>query len=136
MGWNWGSINQIVDDTIITVGITFLIVRQFIWRSARLNRMLRMPVILTGAGIVYLIIELARGFNWVPADWLIIAELGLVAITGTAMGYATRFRRMREDLHYRLTGVGIILWAAFIAIRISNFALATPLAPISLTRPG
>ena len=127
MGWNWGAINQIADDIIIIVGITFVFVRQFIWRSARLDRMLRMPVIVTGAGIVFLNIELARGVASVPADWLIVAELGLVATTGTAMGYATHFRRVREDLHYRLTGVGIILWAVFVAVRIGNFALANTL---------
>lgn len=127
MDWNWGAINEIADDVIITVGIAVLIVRQFIWRSARLDRMLRMPVILIGAGIVYLIIELAQGFVWVPADWLIVAELGLVAITGTAMGYATHFRNANDTLQYRLTWIGIILWAIFVAVRIGNFALASAL---------
>lgn len=127
MDWNWGAINQIADDAIITVGIAFLIIRQFIWRSARLDRMLRMPVIVIAAGIVYLIIELAGGFAWVPADWLIIAELGLVAITGTAMGYATHFREANDHLQYRLTWIGIILWGVFVGVRIGNFVLASAL---------
>lgn len=125
MGWDWGAINQIADDAIITAGIAVLIIRQFIWRSARLDRMLRMPVIVIGAGIVYLVIELSAGFAWVPADWLIIAELGLVAITGTAMGYATHFREVNDQLQYRLTWIGVILWAVFVAVRIGNFALAS-----------
>ena len=58
------------------------------------------------------------------ADWLVVAELGLVAVTGTVMGYVTHFRRAGGRLQYRLTGVGLILWAVFVAIRVGNFALA------------
>lgn len=125
MDWNWGAINQVADDATITLGIAVLIIRQFIWRSARLDRMLRMPIIVISAGVIYLIIELATGFVWGPADWLIIAELGLVAITGTVMGYVTRFRSIRDDLQYRLTWMGIVLWAVFVAVRVGNFALAS-----------
>ena len=71
--------------------------------------------------------ELWGGFPWAPADWLIVAELGLVAITGTAMGYATHFRTAGGRLQYRLTWTGIILWAIFVTIRIGNFALASTL---------
>lgn len=60
----------------------------------------------------------------VAADWLILAELALVAVTGTAMGYVTHFRSAGSRLQYRLTGVGLILWAAFVAIRVGNFGLA------------
>lgn len=127
MEWNWGAINQVADDILITIGISVLIIRQFIWRSARLDRMLRMPAIVIAAGIIYLIIEVSGEFAWVPADWLIVAELGVVAITGTAMGYATHFREAHDNLQYRLTWIGIILWAVFVAIRIGNFALASTL---------
>ncbi len=115
---------QIADDVIITVGIAVLIVRQFICRSAELNRMLRMPAVVIAAGIVYLAFELRGGFHWVAADWLIVAELGLVAVTGAAMGYVTHFRRAGRQLQYRLTGVGVILWAVFVVIRLGNFVLA------------
>ncbi len=80
----WSAINQIADYVIITVGIAVLIIRQFIWRSAELHRMLRLPALIIGAGIAYLVFEVWGGFAWVPADWLIVAELGLVAITGTS----------------------------------------------------
>lgn len=124
MGWDWGAINQIADDIIITAGKALLILRQFLWRSAQLNRMMRMPVVVVTAGIVYLVFEVWCGFHWVAADWLIIAELALVAITGTAMGYVTHFRETAGHLQYRLTGVGLILWAVFVTIRVGNFALA------------
>lgn len=124
MSVDWGTVNQIADDIIITAGIALLIIRQFIWRSAELNRMMRMPVVLITAGLVYLVFEVWGGFHWVAADWLIVAELALVAITGTAMGYVTHFREVSGRLQYRLTGVGVLLWAVFVAIRIGNFALA------------
>jgi hypothetical protein len=127
MIWDWAAINQIADDVIITIGISVLIVRQFIWRSAELNRMLRMPVVVIAAGIACLAFELWAGFHWVAADWLVVAELGLVAVTGTVMGYVTHFRRACGQLQYRLTGVGLILWAVFVAIRVGNFALANQL---------
>ncbi|MBG0738030.1 hypothetical protein IV500_01075 [Paeniglutamicibacter antarcticus] len=76
------------------------------------------------AGIVYLLFELSGGISWRTADWLVVAELGLVAFTGTAMGYATNFRSAGGQLQYRLTGTGIFLWGLFIVIRIADFALA------------
>lgn len=127
MAVGWSAINQIADDVTITVGIAVLIIRQFIWRSAELHRMLRLPMLIIGAGIAYLVFEIWGGFAWVTADWLIVAELGLVAITGTAMGYATHFRQTDARLQYRLTWAGIILWAIFVAIRVGNFVLASTL---------
>jgi len=124
MSWDWGAINQVADDVLITVGITILIVRQFIWRSAELHHMLRLPVVIVGAGIVYLVIELSSGFRWVPGDWFIVGELALVAMTGTAMGHVTRFRSDREHLQYKLTATGLWLWLAFLVIRIGSFYLA------------
>ncbi|MCZ2404703.1 hypothetical protein IV498_16340 [Paenarthrobacter sp. Z7-10] len=124
MSWNWAYINQAVDDIVIVVGIAILIVRQFIWRSAEISRMLRMPTLVIAAGIVYLPFELWGGISWRTADWLVVAELGLVAFTGAAMGYVTHFRSAGGQLQYRLTGTGILLWGLFIVIRIANFALA------------
>lgn len=127
MSWDWGAINQIADDVLITGGIAILIVRQFIWRSAELHRMLRLPVIIIAIGAVYLVVELWGGFHWVPGDWFIVGELVLVALTGTAMGYVTRFRTAQDRLQYRLTAAGIWLWLVFAAIRIGSFYLAEAL---------
>ncbi|MFC8800813.1 hypothetical protein ACFT2C_24040 [Promicromonospora sp. NPDC057138] len=125
MSLDWGAINQIADNLIIAVGIAVLIVRQFLWRSAVLHRMLRLPSLVIAAGVGYLGVELGTGFQWVPGDWFIIGELALVAITGTAMGYVTRFRAVETRLEYRLTGPGVGLWAVFVAIRAGFFLLAT-----------
>jgi hypothetical protein len=125
VSWDWGAINQIADNLIITVGIAVLVVRQFLWRSAELRRMLRLPSLVIAAGVGYLVAELWAGFQWVPGDWFIVGELALVAITGTAMGYVTRFRSVDKRLEYRLTGPGVGLWAVFVGIRLGFFLLAT-----------
>lgn len=124
MNQEWGATNQVADTVIIGLGIAVLIVRQFIWRSGQMRRMLRMPMALIGAGLIYLVIEMHAGNSWVPGDWLVLAELGLVAITGSVMGRATVFRLVNGGLQYRLSAVGLILWAVFVAVRIGNFALA------------
>lgn len=127
MNWDWGAINQVADNVIIAAGIAWLIARQFTWRSAELKLMLRIPVVVVAAGLAYLAIELWGGFQWVAGNWLVVAELGLVAVTGTAMGYVTRFRTVSGLLQYRLTGMGLVLWVVFVAIRLGNFALASVL---------
>ena len=79
------------------------------------------------SGIVWLAAELSGGLRFVEADWLIVGELALVAVTGTIMGLATRFRTMDAHLQYRLSPTGIWLWAVFIVIRVGSFWLASAL---------
>ncbi|WP_134662583.1 MULTISPECIES: hypothetical protein [unclassified Amycolatopsis] len=122
-----------VDDVLIALAVGILIVRQFQWRSAEPRRMLVMPLAVIAAGLVCLGFELDGGFR--SADWLLAGELVLVAGTGTAMGYVTRFRRA-GGLQYRLTGPGIALWAVFLAIRIGSFALASVLGAQLLDATG
>ncbi|PPF85598.1 hypothetical protein C5B96_05890 [Subtercola sp. Z020] len=124
---DWETANHILDDVIIAAGIIVLIVRQFIWRSTQLHRMLRLPVVIISAGLVYLGIELWGGFGWVAADWIIIGELVLVTVTGTVMGFVTQFRTANAHLQYKLSPGGIWLWALFIAIRLGSFSLASVL---------
>ncbi|SMQ71277.1 hypothetical protein SAMN06295909_2521 [Plantibacter sp. VKM Ac-1784] len=127
MQWNWGTANKSLDDVIIAAGIIILIVRQFIWRSTQLHRMLLLPVVIIAAGLVYLVIELWGGFGWAAADWIIIGELVLVTVTGTVMGLVTRFRTTDAQLQYKLSPAGIWLWALFIVIRVGSFYLASVL---------
>ncbi|HUR94306.1 MAG TPA: hypothetical protein VMY76_06970, partial [Gemmatimonadales bacterium] len=128
MSWDWAAVNQTADDALVVVGIAVLIARQFIWRPAQLHRMLRLPLILIGAGMAYLVVELSdEGFRWVPGDRVILGELALVALTGTAMGYVTRFRTYQDHLQYKLTAPGIGLWLIFVAIRIGSLYLAAAL---------
>jgi hypothetical protein len=127
MSWDWGELNRLADDILITAGIVILIVRQFLWRSADTHRMLRLPAIIVAAGVGFLAVELWGGLRWVPADWCVVGELGLVAVTGTAMGSVTRFRGTAERLQYRLTASGLWLWLAFVAIRLGSLYLAAAL---------
>ena len=124
---DWGSINQVADEAIVTVGISVLIVRQFVWRSADFSRMLRMPAVLIAVGLVSLAFEVGDGVQWVAADALLVGELLLVAATGTAMGHVTRFRIAERRVQYRLSTSGIGLWAAFVGIRVGIFLLANAL---------
>lgn len=125
MTWDWAVANQVLDDVILTVGIAVLIGRQFIWRSTQLHKMLRLPGAILAAGLAYLFVELWGGFRWVPADWIIVGELLMVAVTGTIMGHVTRFRTVDDHLQYKLSATGIWLWALFIVIRIGSFLLAS-----------
>ncbi len=127
MQWDWGMANQILEDVIVTAGIIVLIVRQFIWRSTQLHRMLRLPVVIIAVGLAYLVIELWGGFRWVAADWIIIGELLPVMVTGTIMGIVTRFRTVDDHLQYKLSPAGIWLWGLFIVIRVGSFYLASVL---------
>jgi hypothetical protein len=43
------------------------------------------------------------------------------------MGAATRFRNEGDRLQYRLTGIGVLLWAIFVAVRAGNFWVADTL---------
>ncbi|QHC58928.1 hypothetical protein [Rathayibacter sp. VKM Ac-2760] len=127
MHWDWDTTNRMVDDVAIAAGIIVLIVRQFLWRSTQLHRMLGLPTVIIGAGLVSLAVELWGGFRWVEADWIIIGELVLVTGTGTIMGLVTRFRTTDAHLEYKLSPAGIWLWALFVVIRVGSLSLASVL---------
>jgi len=125
VAWDWTALGRVVDDLVVTAGIALLVVRQFVWRSAAVNRMLRLPLLIIAAGIGYLVAELRGGFPWVAGDGFLLGELALVAVTGVAMGLVTRFRTVGTQLQYRLTAPGLWLWAAFVVIRVAFLVLAT-----------
>lgn len=124
---DWGAVNQVLDDVVIVAGIVWLIIRQFVWRSTDLHRMLRLPVLILAGGLVYLVVELWSGFRWAGADWIVLGELLLVAVTGTVMGCATRFRAVDDRLQYRLSTAGLWLWLLFVGIRVGSYLLASAL---------
>jgi hypothetical protein len=124
MSWDWSSVNEVTDDAVVAGGIALLVVRQFLWRSAEPRRMLRLPLGVIVVGFGYLGSELRAAGRWTSADWSILAELVLVSLTGVVMGRVTRFRATGDRLQYRLTGVGIWLWALFVAIRVGSYGLA------------
>lgn len=124
MSIDWTEVNRIADDSLITAGIAFLVARQFLWRRTELDRMLRLPLLVIAAAAVYLVVEFRSGFGWVAADWLIVGELMLVTVTGTAMGYVTQFRRHDHQLQYRLTTAGVVLWVVFLLLRAGDITLA------------
>jgi hypothetical protein len=124
MTWNWAALDATLNDLVITVGIGFLVVRQFLWRAAEAHRMLRLPAVVLAAGLVSLVLDVLAGSRWATGDWFLAGEFALVAVTGTVMGAATRFRLAGGRLQYRLTTAGLWLWAAFVVIRLGSFLLA------------
>lgn len=127
MDWDLAAINRVADDVIITLGIAWLIVRQFVWRSTDVKRMLRMPLFILVAAVVFLGFELWGGFRWVAADVIFVGELVLVGITGSIMGIATQFRTAHGRTQYRLSAVGLWLWVLFVGIRAASFFAASAL---------
>jgi hypothetical protein len=127
MAVDWMAINRDADDVLVGAGIVVLIGRQFIWRSAELRRMLVLPLVIIAVGTVYLVAELGAGSLSGAGDWVILAELALVALTGTAMGYVTRFRTQQDRLQYKLTTPGLLLWVVFVGLRLGSFYLAAAL---------
>ena len=97
--------------------------------------MLRLPLALVGLGVAMTAVESIRT-RWVTADWLLVGELLLVAATGTVMGRATRFRSGADGLKYRLRASGLLLWFAFLGIRLGVFALAARLGADILSASG
>lgn len=124
MSWDWSTVNRAVDDAAVVGGIVFLVVRQFRWRSAEPRRMLLLPLVIVAVGAGYLGVELWTAVSLTSADWLILVELLLVALTGVVMGRVTRFRVIDTRLQYKLTGAGIWLWGLFVAIRVGSYYLA------------
>ena len=123
---DWKSLDSAVTDVLVLAGVAVLIVRQFVWRPADPRRILRTPLAVLGAGAVLTVVQLHVG-RWEAADWILLAELVLVAMTGAALGSVTRFRGTGADVRYRPTGPGLALWLGFIGIRAASFALASAL---------
>lgn len=127
MALDWGAINHDADDMLVGVGIAILIVRQFRWRSTDLRRMLVLPLVIIAVAVVYLVAELRAEPRGGAGDWVILGELAMVALTGTAMGYVTRFRTHQDQLQYKLTTPGLLLWVVFVGLRLGSFYLAAAL---------
>ncbi|ORC17795.1 hypothetical protein [Rhodococcus qingshengii] len=127
MPWDWSAVNQVLDDVVILAGIGWMIVRQFIWRSTDLSRMLRLPALILAAGLIYVVFEFWGDFRWMVADWIIVGEFLLVAVTGTVMGHVTRFRSVENRLQFKLNSAGLWLWVIFVGIRVGSFYLAAAL---------
>jgi len=113
------------DRIVVSVGIVVLIARQFRWRVADPQTILRFPLALIGIGALTFIQQI---FGSVPLTArtvaLLAAELALVGLLGTTMGWLMQFRVADAGWRYRLSPRGIVLWALFVAIRVGIFALA------------
>jgi hypothetical protein len=126
-----------LDALFVTAGIALLIVRQFLWRTADPQKILQLPLAILGIGIVSLGWDLAHGLTLTGSTLVVVAaEIALVSLTGVVMGWATQLTRRGEQLAYRLSRPGILLWALFIGIRVGSFVLAARLGVHLLETTG
>ncbi len=134
---NWSAIGSAADDAVVGIGIAYLIYRQFRWRDADPGTILRFPMLIVACGVAAVVVDVARGQRLTALDLTaFVGELVLVSATGTVMGFATRFRGTRGSLQYKLSGWGVALWAAFLAIRIGSLVLAARLSAPLLETTG
>ena len=117
-----------LDTLLITVGILFLIVRRFFWREIEPTKLLRLPLLMIGLGVAWMVWDVVSGATF---DLISLGVVGFEAIlvcgTGLAMGLMTQFRRSSGHVSYRLLPTGGLLWLVFLAIRIGSFILADKL---------
>jgi hypothetical protein len=114
-----------IDTIAVTAGICFLVVRQFLWRTADAARLFVLPLSIIAVGVVSVVWEVLRGEPLTLFTLAVVcAEAVLVFGTGTAMGWMTQFRQRGGVLSYRLVPEGMILWGVFLAIRVGSLFLA------------
>ncbi len=119
-------------STLISVlaGVALLIfisLRQLRWQPVDLRRLITMPVILLGAGVVIgaqtyqSLSALHPGAGDVMS---IVVELVLAVVGGLLMGRLTKIETIDGQVRSRLTGPGLAIWCGFIAVRIGMAVLA------------
>ena len=126
-----------LDRLVIVVGIVALIARQFRWRVADPRTILRLPLALLGFGAFTFAQEVFTGMALTAHTVvLLVAELALVGLLGTTMGWLMQFRPDGAGWRSRLSPRGLVLWALFVAIRVGIFALAARLGAPLLETTG
>ncbi len=114
-----------LDRFVVVISIVVLIARQFRWRAADPQTILRFPLALIGIGAFTFTQEVFTGAALTTRTGaLLAAELALVGLLGTTMGWLMQFRAAGAGWRYRLSPRGLVLWALFVAIRVGIFALA------------
>jgi len=114
-----------LDTLLVVLGIVALIIRQFFWRSADIARLLKTPLMILAAGALWMGWDALHGEPLTPRIFEVaLAEVVLVLSTGAVMGMATQFKPDHGLLRYRLVPAGILLWLAFLAIRVGSFLYA------------
>lgn len=126
-----------LDVLLVTAGIALLIVRQFLWRTADPRKILQLPLVVLGLGIISVGWDIVHGLPINGGMLIVVAtEIALVSLTGMVMGLATQLTRRDRQLAYRLSRPGILLWALFIGIRVGSFVVATRLGVYLLETTG
>lgn len=101
--------------------LIFISVRQMSWQLVKLDKLFKMPALLTVAGVVVIAITLhtytSAGVG--RLDLVILgAEVGAAVFGGWLMGRLTQIEFRGQAARSGLTGGGLAVWFGFIALRI------------------
>lgn len=107
---------------IIALFVGFIIYRNTTWRTVKLAKLLRLPVVLALFG-TYSVFATAEslGNRWVPSDVdfsVLGSEVVLAVIVGWAMGKLSQFRTLDGVVSSRLSRAGVAVFVSFIVIRV------------------
>ena len=114
-------------DTVITLAVTasvvtFVIYRNVTWRAVTLAKLTRLPIIFAVIGAVMLASTVSSlGSAWRPStvDITVLGgELVVAAGVGWAMGRLSEFSTAGGAVRSKLRPAGIVVFVAFIALRI------------------
>lgn len=132
------SIQSIAEALLALAVIGLLIHRQLRWRDFDAARILRMPIVLGGIGLVSL--ANLRGATVTATDGaLLVVELLTSVGIGALMGRLSVFRPDPSGngmLQTRTGWAGASLWIALIAVRIAFDAVGAALGAHLLTQTG
>jgi len=118
-----------VDSLLVAGLVVFVIVRQFRWRGAEPDRILRFPLWITLVGLGWVIWNVVIGNHAnVLTFGALTAELAVAALVGLAMGSLTEFRLLDGKRQYRLIPWAVSLWALLVVLRVGEFMMFASLA--------
>ena len=132
------DLQSIVTPLIALLVIGVLAARQLRWRDFDPARVLRLPIVLGGIGLITLADQ--HGATVTSIDAVLLAvELLLSIGIGAAMGRLTTFRAAPDGsgaIQSRTGWAGASLWAVLIAVRVGFDVLGSALGAHLLTQTG
>jgi hypothetical protein len=132
------DLQSIVTPLIALIVIGVVVARQLRWRDFDPARVLRLPIVLGGVGLVMLADQHGAVVTTVDATLLVVELLMSIGI-GAAMGRLALFRADPNGsgaIQSRTGWTGASLWAVLIAVRIGFDVVGSALGAQLLTRTG
>lgn len=132
---------ETIETIIIALAVIgFVTYRQTRWQPVDPSRLFRMPAILAAAGLFTIwgtIRTLPMGWHPGTADVaVLVAELGTGLAAGLLMGRLATIRTEHGVVQTRLSGQGLVVWFAFIGLRVGFGFLAVLVGATFAAQPG